>query len=327
MSGCRSCDIGFLLNSAYEYPDEINRPWSAASAHLEHQNIRVDYDSWFNFFKKDHWLDLRRDPLETIVDPNPELECSEPRWWSIDNPVIYKHLSVSLELASRILRDLVYSENEWSVEPPLWSPYFLLITTVLGERNLPLLHMAVIVVLWVTNLWDTYRLDTLLYVTPRLWREVEPDIVFPADTHPYTLIARTAHERASPLQMLQRLEDINSRTMFTFSSEDENFDMTGMISWPWFELLVDIDTLDSYAGASGVTRSAATGESWPVVNLNVGMLRSLCSTTTSFAEKTIAQTTLTITVKAPKTVQVHTWESFSPPAMHLGLTMYRFYMS
>ncbi|KAI0404577.1 hypothetical protein F4802DRAFT_566532 [Xylaria palmicola] len=67
---------------------------------LENDLIKPDESSWFAFFRKDRWYDWR--------DGGPLLGGGP---WSIDHPLVWKQLSIPLELANRALRALVQDQH------------------------------------------------------------------------------------------------------------------------------------------------------------------------------------------------------------------------
>ncbi|KAI0015735.1 hypothetical protein F4780DRAFT_783870 [Xylariomycetidae sp. FL0641] len=66
--------------------------------------IQVDENSWFTCFKKSHWYDLD-DGYDPRISGN----------WSVDNPIVWENISVSIELANRILRLLIRERHPWIV--------------------------------------------------------------------------------------------------------------------------------------------------------------------------------------------------------------------
>ncbi|KAI0474709.1 hypothetical protein F4859DRAFT_521777 [Xylaria cf. heliscus] len=64
------------------------------------ERIQVDESKWFSFLKKDRWLEWDR--------PQPVLGGGN---WSVDNPVVWDILSISIELLDRILKALVVDQH------------------------------------------------------------------------------------------------------------------------------------------------------------------------------------------------------------------------
>ncbi|KAI0447128.1 hypothetical protein F4803DRAFT_576059 [Xylaria telfairii] len=62
--------------------------------------IKVQEGSWANFFHKDRWLDW--DEKSAVLDGKP---------WSVDNPLVWDVLKISLELANRVLRAILKEDN------------------------------------------------------------------------------------------------------------------------------------------------------------------------------------------------------------------------
>ncbi|KAI0164947.1 hypothetical protein GGR57DRAFT_451168 [Xylariaceae sp. FL1272] len=76
--------------------------------------IQVDENSWLPFLRKDRWLDL--------VNPEPLLGGGR---WSVDNPKVWRHVSVAVELANRILNSLLDDRHTMleTVMFGLWTRY------------------------------------------------------------------------------------------------------------------------------------------------------------------------------------------------------------
>ncbi|KAK9771750.1 hypothetical protein SCAR479_11538 [Seiridium cardinale] len=75
--------------------------------------IQVDETKWLKVFDKRKWFDLRVDCFTHISDPFPEMKQHATNWWTVDNPVIWTHLSLSIEIANRILCQLLAEQNAW----------------------------------------------------------------------------------------------------------------------------------------------------------------------------------------------------------------------
>ncbi|KAI1113963.1 hypothetical protein F5Y14DRAFT_416475 [Nemania sp. NC0429] len=100
----------------------------AHEATYRSEGLKVDEDSWFPLFKKDRWFS---------TDSNDSVLTGKS--WSVDDPVVWKELRVSLELANRILTALIkdkhhfletmlfgqlgYWENTSAFTPPTPEPF------------------------------------------------------------------------------------------------------------------------------------------------------------------------------------------------------------
>jgi hypothetical protein len=75
--------------------------------------ITVDEKKWLKFFHRRRWFDLRVDCFTHILDPFPEMRQHPTNWWTVDNPVIWEHLRLSIEIANRILLQMLKERNAW----------------------------------------------------------------------------------------------------------------------------------------------------------------------------------------------------------------------
>ncbi|ORY69007.1 uncharacterized protein BCR38DRAFT_142559 [Pseudomassariella vexata] len=80
--------------------------------------ITVNENSWLNLFAKPRWYDLRpakahARATDTIRYPFPQMEEHDTPWWTVDNPIIWEQVSISIELANRILLRLCQERNPW----------------------------------------------------------------------------------------------------------------------------------------------------------------------------------------------------------------------
>ncbi|KAI1751654.1 hypothetical protein F4782DRAFT_172973 [Xylaria castorea] len=65
------------------------------------ERIQVDENSWFPFFKKDRWFGSRANEPSLLSG-----DC-----WSVDDPKVWRELSIALELANRILVALIKDKH------------------------------------------------------------------------------------------------------------------------------------------------------------------------------------------------------------------------
>ncbi|KAI0975283.1 hypothetical protein F4678DRAFT_484953 [Xylaria arbuscula] len=68
------------------------------------ERIKVDETKWFSFFRKERWFDWQ--------EFRPDLTGLPERTWSVDDPEIWEHLSISIEVADRMLKALVHDKHE-----------------------------------------------------------------------------------------------------------------------------------------------------------------------------------------------------------------------
>lgn len=99
--------------------------WNDWTTHLK-KLIQVDESKWYPFFRKSHWFDLGNDPKIGIPNPIPPLaDWKGNPYWSVDSEPVWEQLRVSIELADRILKQLINEGHEWFVRyssiytPPL----------------------------------------------------------------------------------------------------------------------------------------------------------------------------------------------------------------
>ncbi|KAJ8124859.1 hypothetical protein O1611_g8781 [Lasiodiplodia mahajangana] len=74
----------------------------------EQERIRVNETEWYPFLKKERWFDWVQFSLET-GESNPN------KTWSVDDAQIWDALSVSLELANRMLKALVKDQHSGAI--------------------------------------------------------------------------------------------------------------------------------------------------------------------------------------------------------------------
>jgi hypothetical protein len=70
---------------------------------LDTDRIVPNESQWFDCFKKYRWL----------VPEDQAPQTAELTDWSVDNDVVWKNLSISLELVNRILSRLMADQNRW----------------------------------------------------------------------------------------------------------------------------------------------------------------------------------------------------------------------
>ncbi|KAK5624956.1 hypothetical protein RRF57_000672 [Xylaria bambusicola] len=78
----------------------------------ERDRIKVDETKWFSFFRKERWFDW--------LHISPEFEDMPGRNWTVDDPDIWNHLSLSIELADRMLKALVQDRHDGAPNDALW---------------------------------------------------------------------------------------------------------------------------------------------------------------------------------------------------------------
>ncbi|KAI8631537.1 hypothetical protein F5Y19DRAFT_493414 [Xylariaceae sp. FL1651] len=66
--------------------------------------IKVDEKNWLPFLRKDRWHDW--------TETSPPAKQATGRIWSVDDPKVWEHLSISLELTNRILQALIEDKSE-----------------------------------------------------------------------------------------------------------------------------------------------------------------------------------------------------------------------
>ncbi|KAK8119752.1 uncharacterized protein PG998_004378 [Apiospora kogelbergensis] len=73
--------------------------------------IQVNEDGWLDFLRRDRWFDLRVDAVAGIPFPQPDLLNYHNRWWTVDNPAIWKYMRIALEVVNRT------TERSWTLGP------------------------------------------------------------------------------------------------------------------------------------------------------------------------------------------------------------------
>ncbi|ETS75835.1 hypothetical protein PFICI_12779 [Pestalotiopsis fici W106-1] len=68
---------------------------------------------WLTIFARERWFDYRVNCFETIENPIPGLTRHKDNWWTVDNQHIWNQLSVSIEIANRLLEQLIAERDPW----------------------------------------------------------------------------------------------------------------------------------------------------------------------------------------------------------------------
>ncbi|KAI1747238.1 hypothetical protein F4782DRAFT_446123 [Xylaria castorea] len=82
----------------FDYPDWFREEY-------EKMRIEVDETTWFHFLQKSRWYNLTdhpRRPTQPVAKGGP---------WTVDDPAIWENLSVSIELANRMLKALIFDRH------------------------------------------------------------------------------------------------------------------------------------------------------------------------------------------------------------------------
>jgi hypothetical protein len=122
LSGLMTWQIPSLATAPYGYAAQDPLPvpgedWTWDKYYKE--RVVPNEQSWFPFFRKNRWFDLRTNGLETIQNPFPEVFDHDTNWWTVDNPIIWENLSVSIEIANRFLITMLNNRNTWFVTSSL----------------------------------------------------------------------------------------------------------------------------------------------------------------------------------------------------------------
>ncbi|KAI0520834.1 hypothetical protein F5B22DRAFT_598569 [Xylaria bambusicola] len=86
------------------FPQNQVRNEQKAFQIYERDRIKVDEAKWFSFFRKERWFDW--------LHIDPDFEELPGRNWTVDDPDIWKHLSLSIELADRMLKALIQDKHD-----------------------------------------------------------------------------------------------------------------------------------------------------------------------------------------------------------------------
>ncbi|KAI1266519.1 hypothetical protein F5Y18DRAFT_425764 [Xylariaceae sp. FL1019] len=98
---------GTIISGGHVRSDKLDDLFSI----FENERIEVQPDTWFNFFKKDRWFDL----VCEGTNPKPP----DNTHWSVDNKALWDVLSISIELANRMLHAFMDDKHEM-LETLLW---------------------------------------------------------------------------------------------------------------------------------------------------------------------------------------------------------------
>ncbi|KAI1429089.1 hypothetical protein F5Y12DRAFT_710642 [Xylaria sp. FL1777] len=107
-------------------PGDVGEVAEALANAYDLNKIRVDESRWFRFMQKRRWYDW----IETAPPGK-----NQGRTWSVDNPRVWRELSICLELVDRMLKALIEDKNEAA-------PWGEVVPPILGER--PFRHALVI---------------------------------------------------------------------------------------------------------------------------------------------------------------------------------------
>ncbi|KAI0553398.1 hypothetical protein F4679DRAFT_580621 [Xylaria curta] len=123
--------------SAFKGDPETHPGWESKRLYDDGM-IKPNEESWFSFFRKDRWLDWSKNAAVLNGEP-----------WSIDNPQVWEVLSISLELANRVLRALAYDMHPFLID--LLYGYLYPWTAAAGllspDLDLPSPHPAALVII------------------------------------------------------------------------------------------------------------------------------------------------------------------------------------
>ncbi|TRX98788.1 hypothetical protein FHL15_000130 [Xylaria flabelliformis] len=90
--------------SAFKGDPETHPGWESKRLY-DDGLIKPNEESWFPFLRKDRWLNWSNNAA--VLDGEP---------WSVDNPQVWEVLSISLELANRVLRALAYDMHPFLID-------------------------------------------------------------------------------------------------------------------------------------------------------------------------------------------------------------------
>ncbi|KAI1370119.1 hypothetical protein F4677DRAFT_451708 [Hypoxylon crocopeplum] len=180
MMGLRMWQTLPLRENLYDWPAQHHSPNVDSWAEYARKLVRVDEDKWLRCLRRDHWLDLRTNPLTSLDKPVPGLgngyqPYPDQTWWSVDNDVIWAGIRPALEVVSRVLVQMCNERHRW--------------------------------------------LDMMLFGDPQPWESPKPDFgdhTVPA----YRLYSRGSKDRATSDELLQELENRTAENlMFTLLDE------------------------------------------------------------------------------------------------------------
>ncbi|KAI0866298.1 hypothetical protein F4860DRAFT_508692 [Xylaria cubensis] len=90
--------------SAFKGDPETHPGWESKRLY-DDGLIKPNEESWFPFLRKDRWLNWSNNAAVLNGEP-----------WSVDNPQVWEVLSISLELANRVLRALAYDMHPFLID-------------------------------------------------------------------------------------------------------------------------------------------------------------------------------------------------------------------
>ncbi|KAH6660848.1 hypothetical protein BKA67DRAFT_641888 [Truncatella angustata] len=114
--GVRTWQVPVLQTRPEPYLENDRIPRNDADAGWEkYHKARIDIDesTWLDCFSRNRWLDMKLDCTADIVEPSPGLGQHWNNWWTVDNDVIWRALGVSIEIANRILLQLLKDRSTW----------------------------------------------------------------------------------------------------------------------------------------------------------------------------------------------------------------------
>lgn len=80
-------------------------------------SLTVDEATWFPCFRKDRWLDHPSGISQHLRNPIAGLADHPTDRMTVDNPLVWSEIRVCIEIANRILSQLIQSRNSLSVDP------------------------------------------------------------------------------------------------------------------------------------------------------------------------------------------------------------------
>ncbi|KAI0127181.1 hypothetical protein BJ170DRAFT_364660 [Xylariales sp. AK1849] len=188
LGGVQSWQVAAIASQPYGYGPKDPLPEHSRDPAWERfwqERVVVNEVSWFPFFHRVRWFDLRANCFESIRDPFPEMRDHSTNWWTVDNWVIWDHLSVSIEIANRILRRLIDERDIW-------------LDALLFRDRIS---------------WSLLNSDIQLKASTELG--YDPQLLLPLTDPKFTADSAT---------MAARMEQLNDRTVFGFFDEAGSWD-------------------------------------------------------------------------------------------------------
>lgn len=116
--GPKSWQVPVINEKLYQgYPGGLQNAktgWDAWTMFEKHL-ISVDESKWFSFFRKENWFDIRVNAKDRVLRPIPPPYWTQSCWWSVDNDAVWATLRISIELANRVLNQLIADNNHWLI--------------------------------------------------------------------------------------------------------------------------------------------------------------------------------------------------------------------